>query len=104
MERAAGRTRRPGGWSLRRAVLGAQLALAAAGIAVGVYASAVGDTLIDLSEVFAEGDIAAEEYTPELCAKIGDSLGLNPNAYAGPPSPPSARYYFAEPYAEHCPQ
>lgn len=92
------------GWSLRRAVFGAQLALAAAGIAIGVYAGAMGDRLIDLSEVFAEGDIAAEEYTPELCAKIGDSLRLNPNAYAGPPSPVSARYYFAEPYAEHCPR
>ena len=92
------------GWNLRRALLGVQLALAAAGIAVGVYAASAGDTLIDLSEVFADGGIAAEEYTPALCAKIGDSLRLNPNAYAGPPSPVSGRYYFAEPYAEHCPR
>ena len=92
------------GWNLRRALLGAQLALAAAGIAVGIYVASVGDILIDLSAVFADGDIAAEEYTPELCAEIGDSLRLNPNAYAGPPSPVSARYYFAEPYAEHCRQ
>lgn len=85
----------------RRLAFGVQLTLIAAGVAVGIYVASLGETLVDLNTVFADGDIPAEAYTEAVCAEMTDRLRLNPNAYAGPPTPLTARFYFARDAAHY---
>ena len=85
----------------RRLVFWVQLGLLAAGISAGIYVASLGETLVDLNAVFADGDIPAEAYTETVCAEMTDRLRLNPNAYAGPPTPLTARFYFARDAAHY---